>query len=546
MSNNHTANKAYPLLQALLKKNLLSIKQYEDIIQTNPPHLIPYLVTQRHLSSSAITQACAEYYNIPMQPLDAINSAELPIASLETSLMLKHNLLPIQHRANQLIIAISDPANIELLNELQFKNDQVHQATICDHFQLVHLINHIISQQHYLQFCNNPTTSHLDPHDSTTIDLVSTLLNDAVTRRASDIHFEPQAKHYQVRMRIDGLLTTITQLPQQCEPSISTRLKVMANLDIAERNATQDGRFNFTTHHQQTNDCRISCCPSLYGEKIVVRLLNSNLSLLKLEQLGLSKQELATIKTTLNKPQGLVLVTGPTGSGKTQTLYAFLQYLNLIQHNILTIEDPIEIKITGITQVNVNHCKKIDFTTALRSFLRLDPDIIMLGEIRDLDTASMAIRAAQTGHLVLSTLHTNSAAKSIQRLLNMGIAPYNLAHSLKLIIAQRLVRQLCPHCKQTCSVKTASLPIEYQPHIQPEYINSYGAKGCAHCHHGYKNRLAIFEIMPITDQLNQIINQNHTDLETQAIKEGMQTLLLNGIEKVNQGLTSFNELNRII
>lgn len=397
-------------------------------------------------------------------------------------------------------------------------------------------------------------------NDSSAIKILNQIFDDAICQKASDVHFEPYANNCRIRFRIDGILYEKTIIETILAQRLSSRLKVMAHLDIAERRLPQDGRFTLECNdmksahtspsHTATNkrDCRISTCPTMFGEKIVVRILNSTHTNLNVAQLGMNITQQKIFLQHIQATQGMILVTGPTGSGKTVTLYTALNLLNTIEHNILTVEDPIEIDLPGINQVEVNHKIGINFALALRTFLRQDPDVIMVGEIRDLETAQIAIKAAQTGHLVLATLHTNSAAASIMRLINMEVATYNLASSLNLLIAQRLIRTLCPHCKQITKLPENILR---QQKINSSYDKSIfqaNHAGCNKCKNGYAGRIGIFELLPISPQISSMIlnKQSQTEIEQQAIQEGMLNLRTKAWHKVLNGVTSISEINRVI
>jgi type IV pilus assembly protein PilB len=363
---------------------------------------------------------------------------------------------------------------------------------------------------------------------SPAVRFVEQTLTDAIHRQASDIHCEPLADGYRIRYRIDGLLHEILKAPLELASAVTCRLKVMSQCDISERRLPQDGRFTFGVSNEQSRECRLSTCPTLFGEKIVIRLLDSNKKILSMDELGLNGKDKSIFLKSLDSPQGLILVTGPTGSGKTITLYTALSYLNRVTHNIATVEEPVEIQLPGINQVNINDKSGLGFAAVLRAFLRQDPDILMVGEIRDQETANIAIRAAQTGHLVLATLHTNSAAATFTRLINMGIAPFNVMSSVRLIIAQRLVRKLCDRCKvpntEICSP-----------------LRDYLAKGCEHCAEGYQGRTGIFEFLPISKENAALLSQQ-SSLEQQ----GIQTLWRSGLEKVSEGITSLQEIYRVV
>ena len=367
---------------------------------------------------------------------------------------------------------------------------------------------------------NTPTDHFIStPEESSIIEIVDDIIQDAITHRASDIHLEPYEDKYRLRYRIDGVLNEFASPPQSLHPRISSRIKVMAEMDISERRLPQDGHFAFQYSASKRIDCRISSCPTINGEKIVIRLLQLEHHLLNTNGLGLSEKQHQQLITAITKPHGLILVTGPTGSGKTMTLYALLNDLNTTAHNIVSVEDPVEIKISGVNQLNINVKAGLTFASALRAFLRQDPDILMIGEIRDPETAELAIHAAQTGHLVISTLHANSAAETISRLNHLGIPSHDIASAISLIVAQRLVRKRCLNC----------------------------LNGCQACHAGYSGRIGLFEVMPMSVELAQLI-QNQVaphELLAQAISEGMSTLFQSGLDKINEGVTALSEVERV-
>jgi type IV pilus assembly protein PilB len=376
------------------------------------------------------------------------------------------------------------------------------------------------------------------------IKFIDQILLEAINKQASDVHFEPQKDFCRIRFRIDGLLYEATKIDGILGPRFSARLKIMANLDIAEKRLPQDGRFSFQLSTNKTQNCRLSTCPTIFGEKLVIRLLNFVDSIFDINYLGFTEQEQELFYKHIQMPQGLILVTGPTGSGKTITLYTALNILNQLTKNISTVEDPVEINLPGINQVEVNHKIGLSFTKVLRAFLRQDPDVIMIGEIRDLETAEIAIKAAHTGHLVLATLHTNSAIASITRLLNMGIPAFNLASAINLIIAQRLVRKLCVHCRQPKSLPKTML---IENNFNEDSI-LYTAVGCENCNNGYKNRTAIFELLPITSIISNLIMQHCAEIE---IEKQMNILKLTtlrsaALNKAKAGIVSLEEINRVI
>ncbi len=382
--------------------------------------------------------------------------------------------------------------------------------------------------------------------DAPVVSYVQQLLEQAVALKASDLHFEPYEHHYRVRMRIDGELREMAAPPMALKDRLSSRLKVLSRLDIAEKRLPQDGRMKLQLPTGRDIDLRVSTLPTLFGEKLVIRVLDAEQAQLDLHQLGYEPQDLARLIEAIQRPHGMVLVTGPTGSGKTQSLYACLNLLNTPEVNIATVEDPCEIQMPGINQVNVQDKPGLTFAVALRAFLRQDPDILMVGEIRDLETANIAIQAAQTGHLVLSTLHTNDAPATLVRLRNMGTAPYNIAASVTLITAQRLVRRLCPHCKQAVMLRSdvlvqAGLPVSA---IAGDTVRAYAPTGCAQCHKGFSGRTGIFQVMPVSPAMQSLVLREAGSLEMalQAQREGVASLRQAGLRKVVQGLTSLEEV----
>jgi len=387
----------------------------------------------------------------------------------------------------------------------------------------------------------------MQTEDAPIVKFVQHILLDAIKQGASDIHFEPYEHQYRIRYRLDGLLIEVPSVPVNLSTRITSRLKILSNLDISERRRPQDGRFNMTLSENQSIEFRISTCPTNMGEKVVLRILNPVNTQVGIESLGLTIQQQALFMDALSKPQGMILVTGPTGSGKTVTLYSALNLVNTPSVNISTVEDPIEINIHGINQVNIHPKAGLTFATVLRAFLRQDPDIIMIGEIRDLETADIAMKAAETGHLVLSTLHTNSASDTITRLMNMGLPPFAIAHSLRLLIAQRLIRKLCDACKlPDYPTNSLVLAMGFTPE-QAAQLKAYKAASCTLCTNGYKGRLGLFELIPITSSLSDIILSGGSSraILQQSISEGMVSIRQMGLMRVQQGLTSIHEINRM-
>lgn len=533
-----TNSKLSGFAKYLVEQNLLGDTTIKKLITptfNNNETLIAKLITNNLLGGTDLARAIANYFSIPFVDLKQLQHSQLPLDSLQPQLIQKYRILPLAKTSDQLQLALADPTDSTVLNTIKFHTTLNINPVVVAYDQLAQIIEKVLPTKKYVSFASE---------DTPIIKFIDQILNDAIIKHASDIHFEPYEECYRIRFRIDGLLYEITKTESSLGPRFSTRLKIMANLDIAEKRLPQDGRFTLKLATNQNQDCRLSVCPTMFGEKLVVRILNPINTSLSLKHLDFSEKEQRLFCKHIQMPQGLILVTGPTGSGKTITLYTALNILNHPTKNISTIEDPVEINLHGINQVEVNHKTGLSFATALRTFLRQDPDIIMIGEIRDLETAEIAIKAAHTGHLVLATLHTNSAAASINRLLNMGVAAFNLASAISLVIAQRLVRKLCKHCKQP-----QVLPKEVLTANDLEKnINIYTAIGCEHCNQGYHERTAIFEMLPVTPTISELIMQhcNLTTIEKQMQALGLPTLRAAALNKVRSGITSLEETNRVV
>lgn len=508
------------LCEVLLQKKLLT--QNELIrLQEKAHHfgqtLFQHIMQYRVIDPKKFQVCCAEYFAVA--PI-IIDSEKISPVYWHTECEDKL-LLPIIEKENHLIIAFANPDDIDNAKKLSFHFGLPVTLQIAQYDNLLTLHNAYFSEKQYETLKQN--------HDNTAKTITYQILSDAIHRNASDIHLEPHQHYFCIRFRIDGLLHDILHLVLHFAQTITSCIKALSNMDIATKRLPQDGRTTFYSYLGFFKDCRVSTCPTAFGEKTVIRLLDTNTQIRPIESLGLNIQDQKIIVQTLTKPQGLILVTGPTGSGKTITLYTLLQLLNQRQRNIVTIEDPIEITLNGINQSQVNHKSALSFANILRALLRQDPDIIMIGEIRDQETAEMAIRAAQTGHLVLSTLHTNNAAEAITRLMQMGIKPFHLTAALTLIIAQRLIRKLC------CSCKKPSL-------------HYFEPVGCSHCHLGFLGRTGVFELMPIQTEQKEMILDNASSLAlTQRNKKsGQFTLWESGMEAVEHGMTSLCEIYRTI
>lgn len=511
----NTDKKEASLIEMLLKKNILTADALQKM-QTQAAYfkqtLFQYIMQYRLITAEKVLHACTEFFQLPMIALDHQTINNLALEKFPPRLIQHHLCLPIAKTEKQLIVAIANPDDIVIAKTLSFQLGLSIDLRFARYDTLCRLHNAAVSEQQYQALQNKS--------DQLPQLLTHQLLSDAIHRGASDIHFEPYQAHFRIRFRIDGMLHKIIHLPAHLIDAMTSCIKVLAQLDIAIKRMPQDGRLRFTTNLGFFKDCRVSTCPTLHGEKIVIRLLDANTQIKSIHELGLNTKNQTIILQTLQQPQGLILVTGPTGSGKTITLYTLLNLLNEHHRNITTIEDPIEMQIDGINQTHVNAKAGLTFSHTLRTLLRQDPDVIMIGEIRDQETAEMAIRAALTGHLVLATLHTNSAAEAITRLCHIGIAPFHLISALTLIIAQRLVRKLCIHCKT----------------------------GCAHCTDGFQGRIGIFELMPINENIKSMIldHASHIVLEKQNQMDGQLNLWGSALEAVKQETTSLNEIYRAV
>jgi len=530
----------------------------------NNESFVTYLLEHHLVESRQIATTVSEEFGIPLFDISVFEPDPEVYKLIDEKLVRDLNALPLMKRGKKLFVAISDPANIHALDQFQFHSGLNVEPVLTEALGLSQTIEKALDSQistlaglsdtslDDLEFSAvdedvNLSDVESEVDDAPIVRFVNKVLLEAVHKGASDVHFEPYEDSYRVRIRIDGILEEIAKPPVNQGLRVSTRLKVMARMDIAERRIPQDGRIKLKLSKNRSIDFRVSTCPIMFGEKIVLRILDSGNLKFGAETLGMEDFQKEMFLKAIHKPYGMVLITGPTGSGKTVTLYSALSILNTNDRNISTAEDPAEIYLPGVNQVNINPKVGLDFASALRSFLRQDPDIIMVGEMRDTETAEISMKAAQTGHMVLSTLHTNSAPQTLTRLVNMGIEPYNIVASVSLIIAQRLARQLCSHCKQPIDLPDDVL---LQQGFEQDDIGSftlYGPNGCSQCNVGYKDRLGVFEVMPITDRISKIIIQggNSTDIEEEAIAEGVWNLRRAGLEKVKQGLTSIEEINRV-
>jgi len=524
-----------------------------------------YLVSNKILDANKIATEASKEFGLPVFDLDAIDPDTIPRDVVDEKLIQKHRALPLFKRGNRLYIGISDPTNLAAVDEIKFQVGINTEAILVEENKLSKMIEKLLEEQDSamndmmdedlddLDFEDPDAKKPEDDADSGVDDtpvvrFVNKILLDAIKKGASDIHFEPYEKIYRVRLRIDGVLREVARPPVAMSPRLCARIKVMSRMDTAEKRVPQDGRIKLKISKTKAIDFRVNTCPTLFGEKIVLRILDPSSASLGIDALGYEADQKELYLSALANPYGMILVTGPTGSGKTVSLYTGLNILNTVDTNISTAEDPVEINLEGINQVNVNEKVGLTFDSALRAFLRQDPDIIMVGEIRDLQTAEIAIKAAQTGHMVMSTLHTNDAPLTLARLVNMGVPPFNIASAVSLIIAQRLARRLCGHCKEKADIPRPALEEEG---FTDEQINAapdlYKAVGCDQCSDGYKGRVGIYQVMPISDEIGRIIMNNGTaiDVADQAKKDGIDDLRQSAIKKVVAGLTSLEEINRV-
>lgn len=523
--------------------------------------LVTYLVQQRLVQSRPLAELAAQEFGVPFLDLAAIDKEQLPKDIVNEKLMQQHHFLPLSKRGNKLFIALSDPTNQQAINDVSFGSKLAVEVVLVEDDKLHQAIEKYldggtggldlgdIDLDLETEGGERPqeAVAGTDADDAPVVKFVNKMLFDAIKKGSSDLHFEPYEKMYRVRFRTDGVLHEAARPPVQLVSRISARLKVMSNMDISERRKPQDGRVKLKVSKTKSIDFRVNTLPTLWGEKIVMRILDSSSAQMGIDALGYEDVQKELYLQALKQPQGMILVTGPTGSGKTVSLYTGLNILNTEDINISTAEDPVEINLEGINQVNVNPRQGLDFSQALRAFLRQDPDVIMVGEIRDLETAEIAIKAAQTGHMVMSTLHTNSAAETLTRLRNMGVPAFNLATSVNLIIAQRLARKLCNKCKRVHEVPREALLAEGFREEEIGSFTLYQPIGCEDCNAGYRGRVGIYEVVKITSVLQQMIMEEGNSIEIAARmrKEGFNDLRRSGLVKAMQGITSLEEINRV-
>ena len=563
------ANKPLTGLAARLLADQLigesAIHQAQAAADREQKPLARYLLEHSLVDAKALMLASAEELGLPAFDLAAFDMEYIARDVVPEKLIRKHNVLPLVKRGSHLFVAIDDPASHHGLDEIRFNTGLTIHSVLVEPGMLARTIEKMLDdvgqtfsdlEEDELGELEGLEVSAVDDElddvrgggedDTPVVKFVNKMLLMAIKGGSSDLHFEPYEKAYRVRFRTDGVLHEVTRPPVSLGPRIASRLKIMSAMDISERRKPQDGRIKMKLSKTKAIDFRVNTLPTLWGEKVVLRILDSSSAKMGIDALGYEEEQKAMYMEALAQPQGMILVTGPTGSGKTVSLYTGLSILNTTERNISTAEDPVEINLEGINQVNVNPKQGMDFSQALRAFLRQDPDVIMVGEIRDLETANIAVKAAQTGHLVLSTLHTNSAADTLTRLQNMGIPSFNIATSVSLIIAQRLARRLCK-CKVKVDIPQETLIEEGFTESQAATAEIYGPKGCDSCNNGYKGRVGIYEVVAITPGMQQIImaEGNALEISQQAQQEGFSNLRQSGLLKALQGVTSLEEVNRV-
>ena len=518
----------------------------------------------KRMTAAQIATFASRAFGTPLLDLGGFDVDHINRDLVDIKIALTRRVLPLHKRGNRLFVAVSDPANLQALDEVRFKTNLVIDPVVVEDDKLGQAIakmaetmeqklEDLVSESDLLEIDlkggDTPEESNPDVDDAPVVRYIQKVLLDAIGAGVSDIHFEPYEKFYRIRYRLDGIMTEVAQPPLAIKDKLASRIKVISKLDISEKRVPQDGRMKLVLSKNRAIDFRVSTLPTLYGEKLVLRILDQAGVKLGIEVLGYEPDQQQLLLNAIHRPYGMILVTGPTGSGKTVSQYTCLNILNQPGINISTAEDPAEIQLAGINQVNVNDKAGLTFATALRAFLRQDPDIIMVGEIRDLETADIAVKAAQTGHLVLSTLHTNDAPATLMRLANMGVAPFNIASSVILITAQRLARKLCTHCRRPEEIPPeALLRAGFTEADLDCSWQAYGPAGCEDCRGtGYKGRFGIYEVMPISDEMRQLIMRSATalDIAAQAQKEGIRNLRQSGLLKVKQGVTSLEEIEAV-
>ncbi len=552
----------------MVQKGLLAEREAEQLqAKANEAGVtfVEELVSGKRFGEAEVAEFAAQTFGFPLIDLTAFETDHLPVKFIDAKALQGRRALPLYQRGNRLFVAISDPTNRAAMDQIKFQTGLHIEPVVVEDSKLGAVIGRLLTAAGVNlkeladeEMAANLTEAETDPvgeaptveiDDAPVVRYIQKILLDAIQSGASDIHFEPYEKVYRIRYRIDGELYEIATPPLAIKEKVASRIKVISRLDISEKRVPQDGRMKLVMAKNRAIDFRVSTLPTLFGEKLVLRILDASSATLGIEALGYEPEQKEALMHAVSRPYGMILVTGPTGSGKTVSLYTCLNILNQPGTNISTAEDPAEINLPGINQVNVNEKAGLTFAVALKAFLRQDPDIIMVGEIRDVETGEIAIKAAQTGHLVLSTLHTNDAPTTLTRLMNMGIAPFNIATSVMLITAQRLARRLCSNCKRAADIpKPALLRAGFSERELDGSWQHYTHVGCETCKNtGYKGRVGIYQVMPISDEINRIIMQNGNaiDIAQQARREGVKDLRQSGLLKVKQGVTSLEEVEAV-
>ncbi len=555
------------IAQRLVQAGLVDATKMQEALtksQQEKISLISYLVANKLAPADKVAELIATEFGDPLFDIDSFNADNLPKDLVDEKIIKKFNAVPLFKRGQRLFVAMSDPSRIDAIDAISFNSRMSVETIVVEEDKLLKFIDSVFadSMDEFAGFEDGDLAVDVESggdddadadtggvEDAPVVKFVNKMLVDAIRVGASDLHFEPYEKSYRVRFRIDGVMDVFATPPVQLAGKIAARLKVMSQMDISERRAPQDGRIKLKLSKDKAIDFRVNSLPTLFGEKVVLRILDPSSAMLGIDMLGYEPDQKDMFMEALEKPQGMLLITGPTGSGKTVSLYTGLNILNTVGRNISTAEDPVEINLEGINQCNVNPKVGLTFASALKAFLRQDPDIVMVGEIRDLETAESAIKAAQTGHMVLSTLHTNSAPETLTRLRNMGVASFNLATSVNLVIAQRLARRLCKSCKRPTDIPRQSLlelGFTEEDLDNPENV-IYEPVGCNECREGYKGRVGVYEVMKINEDISRIIMEdgNAIQIKDAAMKTGFRDLHRSGIMKVLQGLTSVQEVTRV-
>lgn len=566
MAANSTEIQFSGVLKCIVKEGLLTEAEAEAHSLAAQKHKLPlirYLVRNKLINAKTVAHHVALEFGVPYFDLSAIDKSILPYNLVSEKLVRQHHALPLFKRGNRLFIALSDPTNVQALDDFKFHTRLNTETILVEEDKLSSAIEVFIdaadtSMRELLDADLEtiilsdgddevPEEDTSDIDDAPLVRFVNKVFLDAIKKGASDIHFEPYEKSFRIRFRNDGMLYEVSSPPPNIANRIISRIKVMARMDIAERRIPQDGRIKMKISRNRAIDFRVSTCPTLFGEKVVLRILDPASAEMDIENLGFEAIQKERFLNAIKKPYGMILVTGPTGSGKTVSLYTGLHILNTLERNISTAEDPVEITVEGINQVNMNLKAGLTFPIALRAFLRQDPDVIMVGEIRDLETADIAIKAAQTGHLVLSTLHTNDAPQTLNRLMQMGVPAFNIVSSILLIMAQRLARRLCEKCKTDAKYPDNVLQDAGFTQDEIGTFTAYTAVGCELCNGGYKGRIGIYQVMSLSEAMRSIIldGGNAMQLAQQATSEGVDDLRRSGMKKVIQGITSIEEIDRV-